>query len=103
MVSLFKKCSNTGKYGQEKTLCLDTFYTEFSMRFSQQLGKAIQSANVQLCLRFTELNVMHGKSILELYSSSCRQNKIILNRFKAASITEAAESANTVLKRIKLF
>ena len=65
--------------------------------------KAIQSANVQLCLRFTELNVMHGKSILELYSSLCRQNEIILNHFKVASITEAAESANTMLKRIKPF
>ena len=37
----------------------------------------------------------------ELYNYLCRQNDIILNGFKAAGITEAVESANTVLERIE--
>ena len=38
---------------------------------------------------------------MELYNHLYNQNKIILNRFKAASITETVESANTVLERIE--
>ena len=44
---------------------------------------------------------MHAKWILELYNHLYHQNEIILNDFKAASITEVVESANTVLKRIE--
>ena len=44
---------------------------------------------------------MHAKLILELYNHLCHQNEIIHNGFKAASITEAVESANTVLHRIE--
>ena len=68
---------------------------------SQQLEKGIQLANVQISLGLTELTVMHAEWLLGLYNYSCRQNEIILNGFKAGSITEAAESANTVLERIE--
>ena len=44
---------------------------------------------------------MHAKWILELYNHLCHQNEIILNGFKAASITEEVESASTVLERIE--
>ena len=71
------------------------------MQVSQQLEKGIQAADVQVSLGLTELKVMHAKLILELYNYLCRQNEIILNGFKAASITEAVESANTVLERIE--
>ena len=44
---------------------------------------------------------MHAKWILELYNHLRHQTEIILNDFKAASIAEAVESANTVLKTIE--
>ena len=44
---------------------------------------------------------MHAKLILELYNHLCHQSEILLNGFKAASITEAVEPANTVLERIE--
>ena len=36
-----------------------------------------------------------------MYNHLCHQTEIILNGFKAANITEAVESANTVLERIE--
>ena len=71
------------------------------MRVSQPLEEGIQSPGVQVSLGLTELKVKHAKWILELYNYLCRQNGIILNGFKTASITEAVESANTVLERIE--
>ena len=60
-------------------------YNEWlSKQVSQQLEKGI-----------------HAKWILELYNDLCHQNEIILNDFKAASITEAVESANAALERIE--
>ena len=44
---------------------------------------------------------MHAKWILELYSHLCHQNEIILHGFNATGITDAVESANTVLERIE--
>ena len=79
----------------------DRYNKWFSMQVSLQLEKDIQPADVQVSLGLTELKVMHAKLILELYKYLCRQNEIILNGFKAASITEAVESANTVLERIE--
>ena len=38
---------------------------------------------------------------MELCNHLCHQNEIIGNGFKVASITEAVESANTVLERIE--
>ena len=73
----------------------------FSKQVSQQLEKVIQPADVKVSLGLIELKVMHAKWILKLYNHLWHQNKIILNGFKAASITEAVESANTVLERIE--
>ena len=73
----------------------------FSKQVSQQLEKGIQPADVKVSLGLIELKVMHAKWILELYNHLCHQNEIILNGRKAASITEAVESANTVLERIE--
>ena len=75
----------------------------FSKQASQQLVKGIQPADVKVSFGIIELKLMHSKWILELYNHLCHQNEIILNGFKAATITEAAESANTVLERITLF
>ena len=58
----------------------------------------MQPADVKLSLGLIELKVMHAKWILELYNHLCDQIEIILNGFKAASIKEAVESANTVLE-----
>ena len=69
--------------------------------FSKQLEKGIQPADIKVSLGLIELKVMHAKWILELYNHLCHQNEIILNGFKAASITEAVESANRVLERIE--
>ena len=71
------------------------------MQVSQKFGKGIQPADVQVSLGHTELKIMHGKWILGLCSYLYRQNEIILNGFKASSIKEAVESANTVLERIE--
>ena len=84
-----------------KSFISDKYDKWLSMQVSQQLEKGIQAADVQVSLGLTELKVMHAKLILELYNYLCRQNEIILNGFKAASITEAVESANTVLERIE--
>ena len=73
----------------------------FSKQVSQQLEKGIQPADVKVSLGLIELKVMHAKWILELYNHLCHQNEIILNGFKAASITEEVEPANTVLERIE--
>ena len=77
-------------------------YNEWlSKQVSQQLEKGIQPADVKVSLGLIELKVMHAKWILELYNHLCHQNEIILNGFKAASITEAVESANAMLERIE--
>ena len=73
----------------------------FSKQVSQQLEKGIQPADVKVSLGLIELKVMHAKWIMELYNHLYNQNEIILNRFKAAGITETVESANTVLERIE--
>ena len=73
----------------------------FSKQVSQQLEKGIQPADVKVSLGLIELKVMHAKWILELCNHLCHQNEIIFNGFKVASITEAVESVNTVLERIK--
>ena len=44
---------------------------------------------------------MHAKWMLELCNHLYLQIEIMLNGFKAVSMTEAAESANTVLERIE--
>ena len=76
-------------------------YNEWlSKQVSQQLEKGIQPADVR-SLGLIELNVMYAKWILELYNDLCHQNEIILNGFKAASITDAVESANAALERIE--
>ena len=67
----------------------------FSKQVSQQLEKGMQPADVKVSLGLIEQKVMHAKLILELYNHLCHQNEIILNGFKAASITEAVESANS--------
>ena len=84
-----------------KSFTSDKYNEWFSKQVSQQLEKSMQPADVKGSLGFTELKVMHAKWILELYNHLCHQNEIILNGFKAASITEAVESANTVLERIE--
>ena len=72
----------------------------FSRQVSQELEKGIQPADVKVSLvGLIELKVMHAKWILELCNHLYHQNEIMLNGFKAVSITEAAESANTVLER----
>ena len=74
----------------------------FSKKASQQLVKGIQPADFKVSSGIIELKVMNSKWILEIYNLLCHQNEIILNDFKAAIITEAVESANTVLERITL-
>ena len=69
----------------------------FSKQVSQQLEKGIQPADVQVSLGLTELKAMHAKWISDLYHYLCSLKEIILHGFKAANITEAVESANTVL------
>ena len=73
----------------------------FSKQVSQQLEKGTQPADIKVSLGRTELKVMHAKWILELYNYLRHQNEIILNGFKAASITEAVESAIALLERIE--
>ena len=63
----------------------------FSKQVSQQLEKGIQSAYVKLPLGLIKLNVMHAKWILDVYNYLCHQKEIMLNGFKAASITEEVE------------
>ena len=84
-----------------KSFISDKYNEWFSKQVSQQLEEGIQPADVEVSLGLTELNVMHAKLILELYNHLCHQNEIIHNGFKAASITEAVESANTVLHSIE--
>ena len=84
-----------------KSVISNKYNEQFSKQVSQQLEKGIQPADVKVSLGLIELKVMHAKWILELYNHLCHQNEIILNGFKAASITEAVESANTVLERIE--
>ena len=73
------------------------------MQVSQQLyEKGMQPADIPISLGPLELMiVMHAKLILELCNYLCRQNEIVLIDFKAVSITEALESANTALERIE--
>ena len=71
------------------------------IQVKQQLDKGIKPADIQVSLGFNELKVVHAKWTLELCNYFFRQNEIILNGFKAGSITEAAESAKTVLERIE--
>ena len=59
------------------------------------------TADFKVSLGLIERKVMHAKWILELYNHLCHQNEIILNGFKAASITGAVESANTVIERFR--
>ena len=73
----------------------------FSHQVSQQLEKGIRPADIKVSLNLTELKVMHAKWISKLYEFLCAQDKMILNGFKAAGITEAVESANAVLERIE--
>ena len=73
----------------------------FSKQVSQQLEKGTQPTDIKVSLGLTELKVMHAKWILELYNYLRHQNEIILNGFKAASITEAVESAIALLERIE--
>ena len=47
-------------------------------------------------LGLTELKSMKARWIVDLYQYLCGQQETILNGFKAAGITEAAESANVV-------
>ena len=84
-----------------KSFIINKYNEWFFKKVSQQLEKDIQPVDVKVSLGFTELKVMHAKWIMELYNHLYNQNEIILNRFKAASITETVESANTVLERIE--
>ena len=68
----------------------------FSKQVSQQLEKGVQPADVKLSLGLIELKVMHAKWIAELYNHLCHQNEIMLNDFKAASITVTGELTNAV-------
>ena len=84
-----------------KPFILNKYNDWFSKQGSQQLEKGIQLAYVKVYLDLTEPKAMHAKWIFKLYNHLCHQNEIILDGFKAASITEAVESANTVLERIE--
>ena len=80
-----------------KSFISNKYNEGFFKQVPQKLEKGIQPASLGLI----DLKVMHAKWILELYHHLCRQNEIILNDFKATSITEAVESANTLLERIE--
>ena len=54
-------------------------------------ARGIQPADVKVSLGLTELKAMHAKWISDLYHYLCIQKEIILNGFKATSITEAVE------------
>ena len=84
-----------------KSVISNKYNEQFSKQVSQQLEKGIQPADVKVSLGFIELKVEHAKWILELYNHLRHQNEIVLNGFKAASITEVVESANTVLERME--
>ena len=73
----------------------------FPSRFHSNLRKVYRLQMLKYLLVLSSLSVLsyHAKWILELYNHLCLQNKIILNGFKAASITDAVGSANTVLER----
>ena len=75
----------------------------FRSRFHSNLRKVYRLQMLKYLLVLSSLSVLsyHAKWILELYNHLCHQNKIILNGFKAASITDAVGSANTVLERIE--
>lgn len=73
----------------------------FSEQVSQQLQKGIPAPDVQVSLGLVELKVKHARWISELYYYLCSQKEIILNGFRAAGITEAVESASSVLERIE--
>ena len=83
-----------------KSFISNKYNEGFFKQVSQQLEKGIQPADVKVSLGLIDLKVILAKWILELYHHLCRQNEIILNDFKATSITEAVESANTLLERI---
>ena len=72
---------------------------QFSEQVSQQLEKGIQPAEASLAL--TELKAMNARWIVDLYQYLFRKQEVILNSFKAAGFTEAAESVNAVLHRIE--
>ena len=84
-----------------KPFILNKYNEWFSKQGPQQLEKGIQLAYVKVYLGLIEPKVMHAKWIFKLYNHLCHQNEIILDGFKAASFTEAVESANTVLERIE--
>ena len=84
-----------------KSFIINKYNEWFFKKVSQQHEKGIQSVDVKVSLGLIELKVMHAKWIMELYNHLYNQNEIILNRFKAAGITETVESANTVLERIE--
>ena len=84
-----------------KSFILNKYNEWFSKQVSQQLEKSIQPTDVKVSLGLIELKVMHAKWILELYNHLCHQNEIILHGFKATNITEAVETAITVLERIE--
>ena len=77
----------------------------FPSRFHSNLRKVYSLQMVKVSLGLNELKVMHANWFLELYNHLCHQNEIILGSFihgfKATSITEAVELANTVLERIE--
>ena len=75
----------------------------FPSRFHSNLRKVYRLQMLKYLLVLSSLSVLsyHAKWILELYNHLCLQNKIILNGFKATSITDAVGSANTVLERIE--
>ena len=74
-----------------------------SKQVSQQLEKGIKTSDVKVSFGLIELIglILSCKMDLGVVQYLCHQNKIILNGFKAASITEAVGSANTVLERIE--
>ena len=100
LMNKFQPLDNTANT-PVKSFISNKYNEWFSKQVSQQLEKGIQPADVKVSLGLIEQKVMHAKLILELYNHLCHQNEIILNGFKAASITEEVEPANTVLERIE--
>ena len=84
-----------------KSLIKEKYNIWYTEQVTKQLSEGKDSADVEVSQDLSQFKPLHAKWIFETYKYLQGRHDLIINGFKGAGITEAAEKAYEVFHRIK--
>ena len=81
-----------------KSFIKENYNTQYTEEVIKQLNEDKDPADVEISLNLTKVKPLHAKQIFEMQKYLQGRNYLIINGFKVAGITEAAEKVNKVFR-----